>query len=141
MHSVSGIITTYGRKANLVERAIVSMEVQTYPMFEIILVDDNQNDSPLCMELEDMCSLHPMVKYVKQDGNMGACAARNLGIENSSGEFIGFLDDDDEWLPEKIESQIKVFDSCDASIGLVSVSGFINDERTGNKSFRDLMTL
>ena len=134
MHSVTGVITTFGRNVNVVEKAIVSMESQTYQMHEIILVDDNQNNSPLCIELKKMCSIHPMVKYVKQDGNKGACAARNLGIENASGEFIGFLDDDDEWLPEKIETQINAFDSCDTSLGLVSVSGYIFDEKTGAKS-------
>ena len=47
---------------------------------------------------------------------MGACAARNSGLARAQGEFIGFLDDDDEWLPNKIEKQLKAFDSKDVAL-------------------------
>lgn len=133
--TVSGIITTYKREAYIVDRAIKSMIAQTYSLFEIIVVDDNDNDSSFCLELKTLCDQYELVKYIKQDGNKGACAARNLGIENAKGYFIAFLDDDDEWLPEKIEKQIGIFRKTDDRVGLVSVSGYLLNEDTNEKSY------
>lgn len=121
---VSGIITTYKREADMVEIAVKSMIDQTYPIKEIIVVDDNQRGSEFCEPLRKMCEKYPTVKYIKQNGNKGACAARNLGIENATGKYVAFLDDDDEWMPEKTEKQMKVFaDHQGEGLGLVFCCG------------------
>lgn len=133
MYTITGIITTYKREANVVKRAIQSMQTQTYPLLEIIVVDDNGTDDPLCAELKVVCENYCNVTYVKQDGNKGACAARNLGIEKAKGEYLAFLDDDDEWLPDKIEKQIEVFSKTEKNVGLVSVSGYLFNEDSGEK--------
>ena len=130
---ISAIITTYQRNEKTVERALNSVLEQSYPITEVLMVDDNPNDSPLCRKIQDLCSQHQNVVYVKQAGNRGACAARNLGIKKSTGEFIGFLDDDDIWLPDKIQLQIQAFENND-SLGMVFCSGFQIDEMTGEKS-------
>lgn len=129
---VSGVITTYKRNADVVEKAIGSMLAQTYPLKEIIVVDDNFDDSEFCKPIKDMCAKYDIVRYVKQDGNKGACAARNLGIKNSTGEYIGFLDDDDEWLPEKTEKLLKVFaDRGDEKLGMTYCGGIRLVAETG----------
>ena len=117
--NVTGIITSYNREAEVVEQAIQSMLNQTHPIMEVIVVDDNPNGSLFSDELLKMCSKYPLVRYLKQDGNKGACAARNLGIKNANGEIIGFLDDDDIWLPEKLEKQLKPFEGGGGRIGFV----------------------
>ena len=108
---VSAIITTYKRPPEVVERAAKSVLNQTYSDVELIIVDD----SPASYELRDSVhymasSLGERVTYVQHEKNMGACAARNTGIKHAKGEFVAFLDDDDEWLPEKIEKQLSVME-------------------------------
>ena len=126
---VSGIITTYHRESSVVEKAINSMLNQTYQMYEIIVVDDNENDSIYSVSIKKLCE-KMKVKYIKQNGNQGACCARNLGISNCNGDFIGFLDDDDEWLPNKIEKQLIAFKE-DGNIGMVFCQGIIKHIETG----------
>lgn len=130
---ITGIITTYSREIELVERAIKSMLQQSYPVDEIIVVDDNETGNPLSLDVKKMCAKYPKVKYIKQNGNQGACAARNLGIANASGEYIGFLDDDDYWMPEKIEKQMNQFLNADSHVGLVYCSGIVKNEETGEE--------
>ncbi len=102
---VSVIITTYNRN-NLLCRAIDSVLGQGYPRIEIIVVDD-------CSMVEaahEIGSLYAgRVKFVRHKKNRGLAAARNTGIDVSSGELISFLDDDDEILPDKIEKQVAFF--------------------------------
>ena len=127
--TVTAVITTYHRRAELLERAIKSVLAQTYPDIELIVVDDNENDSPYCGEISSLCG-RTGARYIKQNGNQGACAARNLGIQYASGEYIGFLDDDDEWMPEKIEKQVARFQSGNDRLGMVYCRGLIIDEET-----------
>lgn len=112
---VSVIIPTYNR-ANSLERAIKSVINQTYKNLEIIVVDDNSTDNTeeIVKSFSD-----DRIKYVRHFQNKGSSSARNTGIKNSQGEFIAFLDSDDEYLPEKIEKSIQVFNSAAENIGMV----------------------
>ena len=112
MQKVSVIIPTYNY-GRFIGKAIESVLAQTVPVHEIIVVDDGSTD-----ETEQAVKVFgEQVRYIKQQ-NGGVCAARNTGVENSSGDFIAFLDADDEWFPEKIEKQLAKFES-DAEFGLV----------------------
>lgn len=105
---VSVIIPTYRRPKNL-ERAILSVLVQTYENFEIIVVDDNDQNSYARNKTEQIMQKYiknNKVKYIKHETNKNGAAARNTGIKNSLGDYITFLDDDDEFLPTKIEEEI-----------------------------------
>lgn len=100
---VSVIIPTYNR-ANLIGRAIQSVLNQTYRNIEIIIVDDASNDNTE----EIVTKFHNInVVYIRHNCNKGGGAARNTGIKASNGQFIAFLDDDDEWLNDKLEKQVK----------------------------------
>ena len=113
--TISVIIPTYNR-AHMVGRAIQSVLDQTYQDFEIIVVDDASTDDTekVVQGLTD-----ERIRYIRQRKNGGAAAARNRGIRASKGEYIAFQDSDDEWLPEKLERQIKVFESSPSRVGLV----------------------
>lgn len=107
---VSVIVPTYSRSEMLL-RALNSLNAQTYPNLEIIVVDDNgmgsQQQLATQIKLE---SLHfrsgVTLRYAIRKENGGGALARNTGIEVANGEFIAFLDDDDEYLPRKIEMQM-----------------------------------
>lgn len=116
---VTAVITSYKRDPSIVERALKSIISQTYSNIEIFVVDDSPANYDLRQDVKNMVESYSAynVKYIAHEVNQGACAARNTGLALASGEFIGFLDDDDEWLPNKIEEQLKPF--ADSRIGLV----------------------
>lgn len=99
--NISVIIPTFNRK-ECVKVAIQSVLNQTIPPFEITVIDDGSNDgTDLLIKTE-----FPKVKY-NWKKNSGISSARNLGIEKSKGNWIAFLDSDDQWFPEKLEMQVK----------------------------------
>lgn len=102
MSYISIIIPTFNR-ASVIMRAIQSVFNQTFHDYELIVVDDGSTDDTQSL-LSDLIKTQK-IKYIKQD-NAGVSAARNLGAKNSFGEWLAFLDSDDEWLPKKLEEQI-----------------------------------
>ena len=110
--SVSVIIPTYNY-GRFIGEAVESVLAQTYPISEIIVVDDGSTDDTETV----VRKFGEKVRYIKQ-ANGGVCSARNNGISNSKGDMIAFLDADDTWLPEKVEKQIAKFVE-DAELGLV----------------------
>lgn len=103
---VSVIIPTYNR-AQLLRKAILSVLEQTCKDFEIIIVDDASTDKTreVVKEFDDK-----RIRYIYHDKNQGGAAARNTGIKAAKGEYIAFLDSDDEWLPHKLKKQIKILE-------------------------------
>lgn len=130
---VTAIITTYKREPDIVERALKSILMQTYDNLEIFVVDDSPVDYVFRDEVAAMVNQYRDrgVFYIPHERNMGACAARNTGLEVAKGTYIGYLDDDDEWMPEKIERQVAVFENNDASLGMVYNCYMVLDENTG----------
>jgi glycosyltransferase involved in cell wall biosynthesis len=104
---VSAIIPTHNR-ADLLPRAIGSVLSQTYGHIEIIVVDDGSCDETEGL-VKKMMARHENIRYLKHSAPKGACAARNYGIREARGEFVAGLDDDDEWLPERIEKLLGSF--------------------------------
>ena len=96
---ISVIIPTFNRKHTL-QRAIDSVLAQTFKPYEIIIVDDGSKDGTKEWLLQN----YPSVQYIHQPNN-GVSSARNKGIQISQGSWIALLDSDDEWMPEKLESQ------------------------------------
>lgn len=108
MTTVSAVITTHKREPEIVERALNSILTQTYSPIEVIVVDDSPADFPQREDIRQLAE-EKGATYIPHEICKGACAARNTGMAAATGEFIAFLDDDDEWLPEKIEKQLKKF--------------------------------
>jgi len=114
---VSVIIPTYNR-AELLPRAIQSVLNQTFQDFEIIVVDDSSTDNTEEV-IKEFQEQDKRIKYIKHDKNKGGSAARNTGIKVAQGEYIAFQDSDDEWLPEKLEKQMKVLENASSKVGVV----------------------
>ena len=101
------IIIPFYNQENYFDSCIESALTQTYTNTEIIVVNDG-SDKVFEDKLEKLQSKYPdKIKLLTQE-NKGAGAARNLGIENSKGEYIAFLDSDDFWLPNKLEHQMNI---------------------------------
>lgn len=103
MELVSIIIPCF-RQAHLLGEAIESVLAQSYPHFEIIVVDDGSPDDPA-----QVVERYPSVRYLRQD-NRGVSAARNSGIQASSGKYLVFLDADDRLLPNHLQANLKAFE-------------------------------
>jgi glycosyltransferase involved in cell wall biosynthesis len=117
MPEVSVIIPTYNR-AHLIGRAILSVLRQSYQDFEIIVLDDCSTDNTEEL-IDEMKKKDKRIRYIRHEKNKGPAVARNSGIKNAKGEYIAFQDSDDEWLPEKLEKQIKIFRKEKHNIGVV----------------------
>ena len=103
---VSVVVPTYER-ADLVGRAVDSALAQTVEDIEVIVVDDGSTDGTREAVAAES---DPRVRYLEHESNRGVSAARNTGIEAASGEYVAFLDSDDEWLPRKLERQLAALD-------------------------------
>src|SRR6185436_8090728 len=116
---VSIIIPLYN-KAPFVRRALDSITAQTFSDFEVIVVDDGSTDegATIVTDYSD-----PRCRLIRQT-NAGPGAARNTGIAESSGEFIAFLDADDEWLPTYLEESVRLLEQFDPEVASVT-SGYI----------------
>jgi glycosyltransferase involved in cell wall biosynthesis len=115
---VSIVVPTYSRPVFL-ERALASIYAQTYANWELIVVDDNHPDSEARRETEALMARHSRATYLRHEQNRGGSATRNTGIKAARGDFVAFLDDDDEWLPEKLEKQMAVFVTAEPKVALV----------------------
>ncbi|MFI3155001.1 MAG: glycosyltransferase [Methylococcaceae bacterium] len=96
---MSVVIPSYNRR-DLLKRALLSVYSQTLSAAEVAVIDDGSADGTDIMLRREF----PQVNYFYQD-HLGVSAARNLGIQQTSGEWLAFLDSDDEWLPEKLFNQ------------------------------------
>jgi glycosyltransferase involved in cell wall biosynthesis len=112
---VSAVIPTRNRP-ELVVRAVRSVLAQTYANIEVVVVIDGP-DAASQSALAAIAD--PRLHVVALDASVGGGEARNIGVAQSHGEWIGFLDDDDEWLPEKIERQLAAATSSAAQSPLI----------------------
>lgn len=113
---VTAVITTHKREPKMVERALKSVLAQTYSNMEVIVVDDSPADFAHREAVAEMVRSYG-VTYIPHETCQGACVARNTGLQHATGNFIAFLDDDDEWKPEKTAIQLAAV--TDDSIALV----------------------
>ncbi len=149
---ISVIIPVYNR-CNIVGRAIQSVLGQTLSDYEILVIDDASEDrSELGQHIQSYSDSR--IRLICHEVNKGGGAARNTGIREARGEYVAFLDSDDEWLPQKLELQLMAAKEeqgdnwliyCQSEVrtmrkGLASVSimpdvGISSDETIGDYLF------
>jgi len=118
---VSIVIPAYN-KAGWTTRTVESVLGQTYPNMEVIVVDDGSTDDTR----DRLVRFKDRIRYVHKK-NGGACSARNLGIRLATGEYIGFLDCDDMYLPRKVESSVSYLED-NPDFGFVHNPVYLIDE-------------
>lgn len=119
MSRVSVIIPTRNR-AGMLQAAVASVLNQSFGDFELIIVDDGSEDNTR----DVLCRFHdPRIRYIRHSENHGEAASRNTGVSHSEGAYVAFLDDDDQWLPEKLRLQLDLMEKSPPTTGAV-YSGF-----------------
>lgn len=132
---VSVVIPTYQR-ATFLERAITSVLAQTYTRWEIIVVDDNDASSAYRRETRSFMERYrddSRISYLEHPENRGGSAARNTGIRAAQGEYVAFLDDDDEWQPTKLAAQLRCFELSGRATAFVYTGFEKVDTATGER--------
>ena len=120
---VSIIIAVFNEE-KYISRCLESLAKQSYKDFEIIVIDDGSTDNTKKI-VDSFCD--DKIKYVYRENSGGASQPKNTGIKTAKGEYIAILDDDDEWLPEKLEKQI-AFLKKHPEIDVIGCDYFIKKE-------------
>lgn len=128
MPLVSVIIPTYNR-FELLKKALTSVLNQSFKDFEVLIIDDCSQDETSQIPEH---SADRRIRYIRNDRNKGISAVRNIGIRNSKGTYIAFLDDDDEWMPDKLEKQMNLIIPGPPNLGAV-YTGSISIDIDKNK--------
>ena len=117
---VSCIINFFNTSECFFIEAIKSVFSQTYENWELLLVDDGSTNESTAIALRYAQQYPEKVRYLEHEGhqNLGASAARNLGIYHAKGDYIALLDSDDIWLPEKLEKQVEILEA-QPKVGMV----------------------
>ncbi len=127
MPKVSIVIPTHNR-ADLLRSAIASVMEQSYKDWELIVIDDNSTDHTYKIV---NCVNDRRVRYFRNTGKSGPSVARNIGMSKATGEYIAFLDDDDIWLPKKLEKQVAVLEKSTKKVCGIYSNRSLIDKNTG----------
>jgi len=130
MTELVSIITPCYNASRFIAETIESVLAQTYPHWEMIIVDDCSTDDSVSI-VEEYVKKDSRIRLFKLKKNSGPALARNKAIELSQGRFIAFLDSDDLWLPQKLDRQVKFMLNFDLAI---SYSAFKKIDENGNIS-------
>lgn len=118
---VSVVLPTY-RRPDLLARAVESVRGQTLAAWELVVVDDNEPSSAERLQTRELMSGYSgdsRIRYLEHAANCGGSAARNTGIRAATASLVAFLDDDDNWYPNKLEVQVAHFEGQVEDVALV----------------------
>jgi len=103
---ISIIVPVYNVE-NFIEETMDCVRAQTYPDWELLLVEDCSSDNTVTLIRQYMEKAQdPRIRLLRQPSNMGAARARNRGVKEANGRYIAYLDADDLWMPEKLEKEL-----------------------------------
>ncbi|HEX7861349.1 MAG TPA: glycosyltransferase family 2 protein [Verrucomicrobiae bacterium] len=111
---VSVIMPAYNASRFVIE-AIASVRSQTYPAWELLVVNDCSKDNTSAL-VRAQTELDPRVKLLEHQTNLGPAEARNTAVRAATGRYVAFLDSDDFWLPEKLERQLRFMQSTNTGL-------------------------
>lgn len=131
---VSVIVPTYRRKDTL-RSSLDSLLSQSYSPVEIIVVDDNA-DIEWNNCVQNIIKGYPSVVYICNSKNLGSAESRNIGIRAAKGDYITFLDDDDIYLPEKIDKQLQYMIESGADYSITDLYLYSQKDKLLDKRIR-----
>lgn len=125
--SISVIIPTYNRACDLM-KAVESVLAQTYPVSEILVCDDGSTDQ----SQELILSLNnPIIKWIVCGKNGGPAIPRNIGVNQSTSNWVAFLDSDDTWRPNKIKAQLQAMSELNIQASCTNANRIRNNVNEG----------
>lgn len=136
--AVTVVVPTY-RRPEFLRRAVASVMEQSLTSWELIIVDDNDAEHEDRRDTEAIVATYasePRIRYVRHDRNRGGGAARNTGVKASTAPFVAFLDDDDEWHPDKLALQLQCFEGGPADVALAYCRVRVVRAETGRVTIR-----
>ncbi len=131
---VSVIMPAYNA-GRYIEKAIRSVQGQTFSRWELIVVDDCSGDDTAQI-VSQLAQEDPRICLYRNEQNLGAAKSRNRGLELHKGEYVAFLDSDDAWRPQKLERQINHMRQTDADL---TYTAYAIMDTQGKKVFRDYL--
>ena len=120
------VITPSYNSLTFIRETIESVQAQSYPHWEMIIVDDQSKDDSVHV-IQRYAEQDPRIKLIPLTQNVGAADARNVAIKQAKGDYIAFLDSDDVWLPTKLAEQIAFMQKDHIAFSFTSYS-LINEE-------------
>lgn len=137
---VSVVIPTYKRDVEILSNAVNSVINQTYKNVEIVIVDDSPDTYPKRHKVKEYVESLDFEKviFIQNEKNLGGSLARNRGIDASTGEYITFLDDDDEYTLDKIEKQLSFMIENDCDMTFSNTVMCKNRQPVEVRDFKDI---
>ena len=130
---VSVVVATYRREKEL-QVALASLAQQTYECVEIVVVDDNaqrewnEKVSTVVSQIQRNYP-HINLNYIVNESNQGSAKTRNIGIDQSIGEYITFLDDDDVYFPNKVENQVAFMEEGELDYSVTDINLYDENDK------------
>ena len=116
MKEIVSIITPCYNSERFISKTIESILNQTYPYWEMIIVDDGSQDNTRGI-IEEYCERDSRIRLIKLKENSGsATIPRNMAIKEAKGRYIAFIDSDDLWKSDKLEKQLSLFDTLNVAV-------------------------
>lgn len=129
----SVIINTCNRRS-LLQYALASVLKQTLPASEIIIIDDHSDAEHDC---SDLAKMDPRISIIRNQKRLGGVGARNAGLKLVKHSLVAFLDDDDEWLPQKMERQIDFLQQHPQYVAVSCGRLVVNDSFSYSETFAE----
>src|SRR5262249_58606871 len=113
MNPTVSVVTCFLNAEKYLEEAVQSVIAQTYPHWELLLIDDGSRDRSSALAKSFAARYPEKIRYLEHPGhkNLGKSTSRNLGIREANGKYVALLDADDLFLPEKLDRQVGVLES------------------------------
>ena len=124
------VIIPYYKKRNFIKETLISVINQSYDYLEILIIYDDTNLNDLEF-LREISKIDKRITLINNNKRLGAGISRNIGIEQSNGKYIAFLDADDTWAPDKLRDQISFMVKNNYQISHTSY--FIINEKKKNR--------
>lgn len=127
---ISIIVPVYNAE-RFIEETMSCVAAQSYPRWELLLVEDGSNDRTVSI-IEEYIRKHDekRIRLIRQPENLGAARARNRGLEEAAGRYIAYLDADDLWVPEKLERELAFMTEKNAAFAFTGYE-FVNEDGGG----------
>ena len=131
MNELVSIIMPSYNTAKFISETIESVSAQTYPNWELIIVDDCSTDDTDAVVRPYL--VDNRIRYIKNEKNSGAAVSRNRALREAKGKWVAFLDSDDLWLPEKLEKQIEFMEKNDYHFSYTNYIEIDEESKTNGK--------